>query len=41
MALDLSNDAKVHVGIKKHVLEFQNADSELQAFYKSYVKALK
>jgi methionyl-tRNA synthetase len=28
-------------GCKKHVLEFQDADGELQAFYKSYLKALK
>lgn len=45
IAFELRDGGQVQIcsrrGCKKHVLEFQNADSELQAFYKSYLKALK
>ena len=45
VAFDLKEGGQVQIcsrhGCKKHLLEFQNPDSELQAFYKSYVKALK
>ena len=45
IAFDLKAGGQVQIcsrrGCKKHVLEFQNPDSELQAFYKSYLKALK
>jgi hypothetical protein len=45
VALDLKEGGQVQIcarrGCKKHLLEFQNPDSELQAFYKHYVKALK
>ncbi len=45
VAFDLKDGGQVQIcsrrGCKKHVLEFQDADSELQAFYKSYLKALK
>ena len=45
VAFDLREGGQVQIcsrrGCKKHLLEFQNPDSELQAFYKSYVKALK
>lgn len=42
IAFELKGGGQVHIcsrrGCKKHVLEFQDADSELQAFYKSYLK---
>jgi len=45
IAFELKDGGQVQIcsrrGCKKHVLEFQNADSELQAFYKSYLKAIK
>ena len=45
IAFDLKAGGQVQIcsrrGCKKHVLEFQDPDSELQAFYKSYLKALK
>ena len=45
IAFELKAGGQVQIcsrrGCKKHVLEFQNPDSELQAFYKSYLKALK
>lgn len=45
VAFDLKQGGQVQIcsrrGCKKHILEFQDADSELQAFYKSYLKALK
>ena len=45
VAFDLKEGGQVQIcsrrGCKKHLLEFQNPDSELQAFYKSYVKAFK
>jgi methionyl-tRNA synthetase len=45
IAFELKAGGQVQIcsrrGCKKHVLEFQDADSELQAFYKSYLKALK
>lgn len=45
IAFDLKAGGQVQIcsrrGCKKHVLEFQDADTELQAFYKSYLKALK
>lgn len=45
IAFDLKEGGQVQIcsrrGCRKHVLEFQSPDSELQAFYKSYVKALK
>lgn len=43
IAFELKAGGQVQIcsrrGCKKHVLEFQDADSELQAFYKSYLKA--
>ncbi len=45
IAFDLKGGGQVQIcsrrGCKKHLLEFQDADSELQAFYKSYLKAMK
>ena len=45
VAFDLKEGGQVQIcarrGCKKHLLEFQNPDNELQAFYKSYVKAFK
>ena len=45
IAFDLKAGGQVQIcsrrGCKKHVLEFQDADSELQAFYRSYLKATK
>ena len=45
IAFELKAGGQVQIcsrrGCKKHVLEFQDADTELQAFYKSYLKALK
>ena len=45
VAFDLKDGGQVQIcsrrGCRKHVLEFQDAASELQAFYKSYLKALK
>jgi hypothetical protein len=45
VAFDLKEGGQVQIcsrhGCKKHLLEFQDPDSELLAFYKSYVKALK
>jgi methionyl-tRNA synthetase len=45
IAFELKAGGQVQIcsrrGCKKHVLEFQDPDSELQAFYKSYLKALK
>lgn len=45
VAFDLKGGGQVQIcsrrGCKKHVLEFQDADSELEAFYSSYLKALK
>ena len=45
IAFDLKAGGQVQIcsrrGCKKHVLEFQDPDGELQAFYKSYLKALK
>ena len=45
VAFDLKEGGQVQIcsrrGCKKHILEFQNPDNELQAFYKSYVKAFK
>ena len=42
IAFELKGGGQVHIcsrrGCKKHVLEFQDADSELQAFYKSCLK---
>ncbi len=43
IAFELKAGGQVQIcsrrGCKKHVLEFQDADSELQAFYRSYLKA--
>ena len=45
VAFDLKAGGQVQIcsrrGCRKHILEFQDPDSELQAFYKSYLKALK
>jgi hypothetical protein len=45
VAFELKEGGQVQIcsrrGCKKHILEFQNPDNELQAFYKSYVKAFK
>jgi len=45
VAFNLKEGGQVQIcarhGCKKHLLEFQNPDNELQAFYKSYVKAFK
>ena len=45
IAFDLKAGGQVQIcsrrGCKKHVLEFQDPSSELQAFYKAYLKALK
>ena len=45
VAFDLKEGGQVQFcskrGCKKHLLEFQNPDNEVQAFYKSYLKALK
>ena len=45
VAFDLKEGGQVQIcgrhGCKKHLLEFQNPDNELDAFYKSYVKAFK
>jgi len=45
IAFELKAGGQVQIcsrrGCKKHVLEFQDADSELQAFYKAYLKASK
>lgn len=45
VAFDLKEGGQVQIcsrrGCKKHILEFQNPDNELEAFYKSYIKAFK
>ena len=45
VAFDLKEGGQVQIcsrrGCKKHILEFQNPDNELDAFYKSYLKAFK
>ena len=45
VAFDLKGGGQVQIcsrrGCKKHILEFQDPKSELQAFYKSYVKTFK
>lgn len=45
IAFELKAGGQVQIcsrrGCKKHVLEFQDPAGELQAFYKSYLKALK
>lgn len=45
VAFNLKEGGQVQIcsrrGCKKHILEFQDPDSELQAFYKSYLKAFK
>ncbi|MCG2726820.1 MAG: class I tRNA ligase family protein [Elusimicrobia bacterium] len=45
VAFDLKDGGQVQIcsrrGCKKHILEFQDPKSELQAFYKSYLKAFK
>jgi ssDNA-binding Zn-finger/Zn-ribbon topoisomerase 1 len=43
VAFDLKDGGQVQIcsrrGCKKHIIEFQDPDSELKAFYKSYLKA--
>ena len=43
VAFDLKEGGQIQIcsrrGCKKHILEFQNPDNELNAFYKSYLKA--
>jgi len=45
VAFDLKDGGQVQIcsrrGCKKHLLEFQDPDRELQAFYRSFVKAIK
>lgn len=45
VAFDLKQGGQVQIcsrrGCKKHILEFQDPDNELQSFYKSYVKSFK
>ncbi|MBI4803449.1 MAG: hypothetical protein HY796_13095 [Elusimicrobia bacterium] len=45
VAFDLKEGGQVQIcsrrGCKKHILEFQNPDNELEAFYKSYIKAFR
>ena len=45
VAFDLKGGGQVQIcsrrGCKKHILEFQDPKSELQAFYKSYIKTFK
>ena len=45
VAFDLKGGGQVQIcsrrGCKKHILEFQDPKSELQAFYKSYLKTFK
>ncbi|KAF0127750.1 MAG: hypothetical protein FD189_296 [Elusimicrobia bacterium] len=45
VAFDLKQGGQVQIcarrGCKKHILEFQDPNNELQAFYKSYVKSFK
>lgn len=43
VAFDLKEGGQVHIcsrrGCKKHILEFENPDKEIEAFYLSYLKA--
>jgi len=45
VSLELKGGGQVHIcsrrGCKKHVLEFQDPDVELDAFYRSYLKTIK
>lgn len=45
IAFDLKDGGQVQIcsrrGCKKHIIEFQDPDTELKAFYKSYLKAFK
>jgi methionyl-tRNA synthetase len=43
VAFDLKEGGQVQIcsrrGCKKHIVEFENPKTELEAFYKSYIKA--
>jgi len=45
VAFDLKQGGQVQIcarrGCKKHILEFQDPNNELQSFYKSYIKSFK